>query len=206
MKNKISTIILMLLLIGPTIVVAANNNGIFGNIEPPIGILELFFGPNIPEEFTENFYSVLQWLIFPFLSLWVILYGILSEVNIFRRKSHLNYWLALLIALIAGPTGALVYSVRTVFVLYGTLSFWGFAIVLFVGTGLWLYSFRFRWGLSEKTFSEAAESWDKREQILERLDQLELDIRRAPVGSQLKNDLIRRKNDLLDELNEYKNP
>jgi len=98
---------------------------------------KLAFGPGVPDYMVQSPYHVLQFLIFPFLSLWVIIYGILEQIRIFRRKSWLHGILALLIAAISGPTGGLVWAVRVVFVAYGWFGFAIFAALLFIGTALW---------------------------------------------------------------------
>jgi hypothetical protein len=102
------------------------------------GFWGIAFGPDVPEWATKDAYSVLQWLIFPFLSLWVVLYGILAEIRIFRgRNNWINAVLSFLIGAVAGPTGGLIYFVRMLFVAFGIYSMAIFAGLLFVGTFLW---------------------------------------------------------------------
>ena len=204
MFRKVLIIVLALFLVMPSIVFAVNRDNWWTDVSPPRDAIQLFFGPEVPEFATENWYSVLQWIIFPFISLWVILFGILSEVNIFRRKEHLNYWLALLMALISGPTGALMWSVRGLFVLYGTMSFWGFALVLVVGTLLWLGSFWYKWGIGGKDgWKNAAKRWGKREQILKSLDEIEITIARTSAGSEAREAAVRRQLELRRKLEDH---
>jgi len=206
MFRKAFVITLALFLVMPSIVFAANGDDWWGAIDRPVGeggkrALSILFGTNIPEEWTDNLYSVLQWIIFPFISLWVILFGILSEVNIFRSKPHLNYWLALLIALTAGPTGLLIGSVRRLFVAYGFMSFWGFAAILIIGTVLWIASFWYKWGLGGREgWKGAAKKWGKREQVLKSLDEIEITIARTSAGSEAREVAVRRQLELRRKL------
>lgn len=159
--------------------------------------LSIFFGPDIPVEFTKDTYSVLQWLIFPFVSLWVILYGIMTQIRIFRRKSWLHAVLAFLIAAIAGPTGGLVYLVRILFVSYGIFGFGAFVILLFVGTGLWFAStLKIRWGLGTK---QAMKKFEQEQQLLDQMQKLKDAMMIMPEGAG-KREYRERYKELVDEL------
>ena len=133
------SIFLMFLLVLPA--VASANIG-FDTTDLWSNAFGLLFGPDIPDYMIYDSngvspYAILQWLIFPFLALIAILYGILTEIKIFRNNNKINGAIAILIALIAGPTGGLVWLVRNVFVIFGYYSFLIFAIILFVGVGFW---------------------------------------------------------------------
>ncbi len=102
------------------------------------GLLSFFFGPNIPDFILEGgIYTILQWLIFPFIALWAIMYGIMNEINIFRNSPNMHILLSFLIAAISGPTGGLVYLVRVVFVSIGWWGFLVFGALMFVGIFIW---------------------------------------------------------------------
>lgn len=84
-----------------------------------LGAASIIFGPDIPDYMlyysgTNDVspYAVLQWLIFPFLALFVIIFGVLTEIKIFRSRPKFNGVLALLITFIAGPTGGLVWRTQ----------------------------------------------------------------------------------------------
>jgi len=101
------------------------------------GAAKLLFGPEIPAEYYADWYSALQYLIFPFVSLWAIIFGILSQIRIFRRKEWIHILLSFTIAAMSGPTGGLIWLVRYVFVAYGWYGFLIFAVLLGAGTWLW---------------------------------------------------------------------
>ena len=159
--------------------------------------LSIFFGPDIPAEFTKDTYSTLQWLIFPFLSLWVIIYGILTQLRLFRRKSWLHGLIAFFIAAIAGPTGGLVYAVRILFVSYGIFGFGVFVVLLFVGTGLWFAStMHVRWGLGTK---QAMKKFEQEQQLLDQMQKLKDAMMIMPEGKS-KEDYRKQYKELVNEL------
>lgn len=133
LKNRelLKTFLLFLFIFSllPTIVSAQ----LFGTgIDP----LKVVFGPDVPADWYEP-YKVMQYLVFPFLAIWMIIFGILEEINIFRRHMGLHAIVALLMALMASVTGSLLYTVRW---LLGLGAWWGtlmFVAVFFVGVWFW---------------------------------------------------------------------
>jgi len=120
-----------------------------------LNILKIIFGPDAFSVFPQSqptAYGFLQYLVFPFLSLWMVLYGILEEIRIFRRKTSINAVVAFLMAIISGPTGALVIVVRTSFLYMGAFGFLAFIVLFFFGVVAWagvrLWSFGAPWGKS----------------------------------------------------------
>jgi hypothetical protein len=107
--------------------------------------IKIIFGPDVPEEWQEP-YKFMQYLVFPFIALWVVLFGILSEIRIFRRREGINAIIAFLIAMIAGPTGGLVWLVRNSLIVLGAWGFLVFAALLGVGITLWAASRLWAWG------------------------------------------------------------
>lgn len=133
-------------------------------------VVEIFFGPEA-KAYTTDPVSILQFLIFPFIALWAVLYGILTTLKIFRYQNRLNSLLSFLIAVIACPTGGLVWIVRTVFVYMGGWGFVAFAILFFVGVGAWLLSGVIRFGQPlSKYFSKAGRLEDEIYIIRQQLD------------------------------------
>ncbi len=168
-KIQLLTILTVLFSL-PCLAIAAND------FEAPdisaglITVVEVFFGPGA-EAYTANPVQILQFLIFPFIALWAVLFGILINLRIFRYQNWLNSLLSFLIAVIAGPTGGLVWLVRTVFVLMGGWGFIAFAALFFIGVGAWLLSGVIRFGQPlSKYFSKAGRLEDEIYIIRQQLD------------------------------------
>jgi hypothetical protein len=94
--------------------------------------------PNIQQNHPEwlTIPNVVYYLIFPFIAIVAVIYGILTEIRIFR-STNVKFVLAIVMAGMSLPTGAMI---TTVYVLY-TIGAW-FAVVAFgllfiVGTILW---------------------------------------------------------------------
>jgi len=144
MKKLIALSIFMVVLAQP---VAA----MFGDVGG-INIFKLLFGSNVENVFTQQnvemeTYTVLQYLFFPFISLWLILYGILIELRIFRKRDALNGLLAFFIAIVASVTGGLVIAVRWIFMAMGGYGFLAFAALFFVGVTMWVGARFLEWGV-----------------------------------------------------------
>lgn len=133
--------LMMFLVLAPSVVVAQIGFP-FGD-DIGMDILRVMFGPDIPDYMVLNSdgslsaYGILQWLIFPFFALWAVVYGIMNELNLFRNSQRITIIIALLIALIAGPTGGLVYIVRMLFLAIGSWSMIVFAAVFLAGITFW---------------------------------------------------------------------
>lgn len=116
----------------------------------PGSVLRIIFGPKIPEEWLFPL-NILQFLVFPFILLWLVFFGILSEIRIFRRYPAINGLIALFFALIASYTGALVMFVHWTAMLVGWYGYTAFLILLVAGIFAWFvirlrgWGFR-RWG------------------------------------------------------------
>jgi hypothetical protein len=112
-------------------------------------IFEIIFGSEVFSVFPDGQIStnnILQYLVFPFLAVWMVMYGIMVEIRIFRRKDSINAVLALLMALIASATGGLVMLTRGMFSLFGNMGMWGFGILMFFGIILWAGTRLLSWG------------------------------------------------------------
>jgi len=112
-----------------------------GEIDP----FKIVFGPNIPQEWYQP-YLILQFLIFPFLLIVLVIYGIFSEIRIFRRAS-INGIIALLIAFVASYSGYLVIFVHWTSTIAGAFGYTAFIVLLFVGIGVWFFYRWVSWGL-----------------------------------------------------------
>lgn len=179
-KKIFVALILVALLVLPSIVLAQSPWGDAVDFDA-VDLIKIFFGPNIPDEFTESGYNILQWLIFPFLALWVIIFGIMSEIRIFRRGQNTRIVLSFLIAVIAAPTGGLVWMVKTLFALYGGFAFVIFIGLMFLGTALWGVATWGLWGgpgLSGKSWKDAGKRMKgsiRRQEKIRRLQEMARD-------------------------------
>lgn len=143
-------------------------------------LLGFFFGPDIPDFMVYysgtneiSPYAILQWLIFPFLSLFVVLFGILTEIKIFRNRPKLNGVLALLMTLTVGPTGFMVIVIRAVFVGFGYWSFLLFAALLFIGVTLWFLARFSIWKGPGENWNEAIKNMKNRIELDEEIERFE---------------------------------
>lgn len=135
MKNpKLLVLLLITLLLVPQLAVAQYGGYGYniGGYDP----LKIIFGPEIDQSWYEP-YHTLQYLVFPFIAIWMIIYGLFSEVRIFRTKESIQFVLALVIALIASSTGGLVTLVRVTLQFLGGFSVLAFAVVFGVGVFFW---------------------------------------------------------------------
>lgn len=180
-KKIFAVLVLVALLVLPSIVLAPSPWGDVVDFDA-VDLIKIFFGPDVPEAFTTTPYNILQWLIFPFLALWVIIFGIMSEIRIFRRGQNIRIVLSFLIAIMAAPTGALVWVVKTLFALYGGFAFVIFIVLMFVGTALWGMATWGLWGsgslLKQDTWKKAGDRMKtsiKRQEKIRRLQEMARD-------------------------------
>ncbi len=131
---------------------------------------KLVFGPDLTEEYLKT-ESVLQYLFFPFLAVVMIMYGILSDLRIFRRGSGINAALAIIIAIIASSTGGLLTLVRWMIgIAGGTLGTFMFGLLLLGGIILWAlarfwdFGLRREGGAYERIVGAARESFSYQNQ------------------------------------------
>lgn len=99
-------------------------------------IFQIIFGSAIDMAWVSTT-SVLQFLIFPFVAIVVVMYGIFSEISLFARARWINPVLALIIALVAASTGILVRIMRGYLMLAGGLGILLFGFVLVMGVVVW---------------------------------------------------------------------
>jgi len=129
--------------------------------------VRIFFGPDVPSEYltSNNFF---QYLILPWLAIWFVMWGILEELRIFRRKTGLNAIIAFLISFMAGATGGTLGLVRAMYGWAGVFGALAFGGLMFVGIALWV-AVRFSdWTGVWKTSSQlksAREYWSQEEEI-----------------------------------------
>lgn len=118
--------------------------------KPITGIMKdffLFFG--IPADWL--YVPAMIYLFFvPFLGIFVIVYGFLSEMNIFPGVPRVNIILALLFAFATIPIGAFVKLVSLMFAVLGIYSVGAFGLLFFLGV-IYVIITRFgEWGFIER--------------------------------------------------------
>jgi len=128
MKQKYSVFFLVILLLLPQFVIAQE----FGIYE----VGKIIFGSEVEPEWFEP-YNFLQKLFFPFVALWMVMTGIMFELRIFRTKQSINYIVAFMIAMIACPTGGLVWWVTWTSAAMGWAGWTIFVVVFIVGAYFW---------------------------------------------------------------------
>jgi len=84
--------------------------------------------------------KVLYMIILPFLSVWLIVYGFMAELRIFRRARKVNGLLAFLIAFSTLPTHLFFWYVNIIFNILGIWSVVAFGLIFLSGT--WYYFIR----------------------------------------------------------------
>jgi len=94
--------------------------------------------PNIQQTHPEwlQFPNVIYYLIFPFIAIVTVLYGVFSEIRIFR-SSAVKGTLAVVIAGMSLPTGAMITTVYYLYTAGAWISIVMFGILFIVGAALW---------------------------------------------------------------------
>jgi hypothetical protein len=135
--------------------------------------LKYIFGGEIPDWMT-NPYNVVSWVLLPFIAVAALMYGIMSEIQIFRTPGGKTA--QKIIAIVAGLLGSWVsfYSMRVILAaasLWGTLAF---GVLLVVGIFFWL-----RGGLNSQSYNATGAPMFKNDQLYKELHELRGAIRRG---------------------------
>jgi len=110
----------------------------------PIEILRVLFGPDVPSEWADR-YHFMQYLMFPFLAIWLVIFGIFEEIRIFRRRPGVTAGIAFLVAAVSGPTGGLVTAVNFMLASIGMVGMVLFWALTMIGMFLWFLGRMFLW-------------------------------------------------------------
>jgi len=138
-----------------------------------INIIRVIFGREVPDDWLES-QNILQFLLFPFIAVWIVMYGILEELAPFRNRPSLHGFLALVIAFMASSTGYLLGAVRYLYGFLGWFGAIGFGVVLmFIGIPLYLYGKARGW---KNQYLGAADAAKKMIHDQEDLVQIEMQI------------------------------
>lgn len=101
-------------------------------------IFIIIFGENFPERWLTTT-GFMQFIVFPFIAVFAVMYGIMSELKLFRtpggRKAQLV--ISLIMAFVGGY--ALLVTVRGLLVVNAWLGMILFGLVLFIGLILWAF-------------------------------------------------------------------
>jgi hypothetical protein len=99
-----------------------------------------------PSNWWNNEYFAFYYGLVPLLGVFMIVYGFLEELRIFRRLRKINVWLAIIITLSTVPLRLYTYLTQFIFGLVGGWSVIIFAIIFAVGTWYYLVYKRGKWG------------------------------------------------------------
>lgn len=103
------------------------------------GLVGFILGnPNVPSDWLQlpNF---IYFIVFPFIAIVAIIYGILSEIRIFHSQ-NVRTILAIVMAAISLPSGALIAFVYYLFAFSAWVAVGTFGVLFIVGTLLWGWS------------------------------------------------------------------
>lgn len=167
---------------------------IFGSFDP----IKFVFGPDVPSEWYQvNMF--MQWLVFPFIGIWLVLFGILEQLGIFRARRSIGAFLALIMAFIGASSGFEVMMARVLFQLMGGWGLLVFFAVFMLGALFWGWGeIHGRWKAKDyaKEFDNNIKSIDTK------IDQLNLEWTNAvnAGNSNKANDILKK----IDQLNGQK--
>jgi hypothetical protein len=91
-------------------------------------------------------WGFVQFTLIPFLGLWMIVYGFMMELRIFRRARKVNIWIPTLVALATLPFHLNYILVRLLFSFMGAWSLIVFGLIFAVGVWRYYIKRRGEWG------------------------------------------------------------
>jgi len=152
----------------------------------------------------------MQNIIFPFIAVFVVMYGILTEIRIFH-EAKVKAILALIMAFVGGYY--VLISMRGWLVLNGVLGTWGFGILMLFGIVLWVARGLMEnyaglgkpyYALTGRQLSKSADRRIRELKLANEVGNLEVQLAAAWLPEQIKNikDLIDQKNKEIKRLQE----
>jgi len=97
------------------------------------GVVTFIFGEEFPEyAVTTN--GFLQFVVFPFVALFAVMYGIMTEIKIFKNTT-VKMVISLTMSLVAGSW--VLNQMRWFLMANATLGTWAFGLLMIFGIGLW---------------------------------------------------------------------
>jgi len=104
--------------------------------------------------------NVIYFIIFPYIAIVTVLYGVFSEIRIFR-SSTVKTILAIVIAGMSLPTGALISTVYWMYTIGAWVAVFGFGLVFILGAILWGVGRIYGLGSSVKDISKEIGAYNK---------------------------------------------
>lgn len=83
--------------------------------------------------------NVLYYVVVPFFTAFVVIYGILKELRIFRQSTKVNYAVAFAFAFLLLPSGILTWVVSVFYAAGAFIGLMGFGILFIVGVAFWVW-------------------------------------------------------------------
>ena len=110
------------------------NVNYFGDVQ---GLANLIMGGPVDSNLLR-LPNIFYFIIFPFISVVTIIYGIMSDIRIFRSQ-NIRIVLSLMMAAISLPSGGLLTLVVLFFTFGAWLAVGAFGVLFIIGIGLWFY-------------------------------------------------------------------
>jgi hypothetical protein len=131
--SKFIVVLLISILLIPNLVLA-QDEGIWIIRE----ILQGLFGPDIPD-WVMTYRGFVQYVVFPFIALFAVMYGILSEIRIFRTSG--GHKAQIIIALMTAFLGGwwALSTLRYWLIVNAWLGTFFFGLLFFIGIIMWFY-------------------------------------------------------------------
>lgn len=104
-----------------------------GGIE---NMLTMVLGKNVPREWLSlpNF---VYFIVFPFVAAWAVIYGVMEEIQIFRRAKTSHKIVSFVMAAMLLPTGYLMIAVNYLYMIDAVVALFAFGFLFLFGTILW---------------------------------------------------------------------
>lgn len=104
----------------------------FGDVK---GLAKLIMGHDVDPNWLQ-FPNFIYFIVFPFVAIVTVIYGILTDIRIFRSQ-NVRTILSIVIAAMALPSGALLYTVYALYTAGAWVAVVAFGLVFIFGTILW---------------------------------------------------------------------
>lgn len=106
----------------------------------------------IPAEYAKM-PEFLYFVTLPFICVFAVLFGLLTELRLFRRAYKINFVISFAMTFMLLRFGILLFLINTLYAISAAFAAIVFAVLFIVGTGLWAY------GRGREFYSEYYEAW-----------------------------------------------
>ena len=134
MKKQLLAFLLISILLSSVPVALAQSDADEMMADALKGLFIFLFGDNYPEEWL-TVSGLMQFIILPFVALLAVMYGILAELNIFKKSQTARTVIAVTFAAAGGVIA--LRSMKWWMIANSTLAVWGFGIMLLLGIVFW---------------------------------------------------------------------